>query len=523
VKERIQRLLLGLNAGIYEKETALSLALLASIAGESIFLLGPPGVAKSLVARRLKYAYHNVAAFEYLMSRFSTPDEIFGPVKISELKNNDKYERSVDHYLPAAGVVFLDEIWKAGPSIQNALLTIINEKLFRNGGRELPVPMKALVAASNELPAKDEGLEALWDRFLVRLAVGGIKDREKFHQMTEMTGNAAPAVSEEDKITDSDYAAWSEAIDRVSVPPHIRHVIDVIRASLAKAGADNSGGIYVSDRRWKKIVRLLRASAFLNDRAEVDLMDCFLIRYCIWHDETQIAAANTIVRDAAARHGYRGAFDFEAFEEELARFKAEIEKETIYVKDERFDVLAVPFPGYYEINAPPTPNKKLISQYDYHRLTDSYQSVNLAFKNPSYSDVKSSGLNNIRKGNGRFSIRVDDKEYQLKTITHGRKYRRTRKPAPELEKAWDLRVTALLEALKNAGAAVERRYQKEAPRLRDNLFVPPEKAAVVEAHVSNILKEIEKKALDAALLQNNYKKIAGEETVFDGGDNWDNG
>ncbi len=308
VKDQIQQLLQALNEGLYEKEETMALALLSAIAGESIFLLGAPGVAKSLIARRLKFAFKDGKAFEYLMNRFSTPDDIFGSVSIKALKE-DKYERITDDYLPGATVVFLDEIWKAGPSIQNALLTVLNEKLYRNGAQEVKVPMKALISASNELPAKGEGLEALWDRFIVRLLVGGISETEAFNKMITTKSNAyEDNVPAKIKITDAQYNDWSKAIDDIAIPVNVLNVIQVIRATIQEHNNnDNKNGesLYVSDRRWRKMIRLMRTSAFLNDRKEVDLMDCFLILHCIWDEVEQAETVSRLVKTSISKHGYK--------------------------------------------------------------------------------------------------------------------------------------------------------------------------------------------------------------------------
>lgn len=318
--ERFKQLLGEMNRGIYEKETEISLSLLAALAGESIILLGPPGVAKSMVARQLKTAFREAQSFEYLMSRFSTPDEIFGPVSIQKLKTSDTYERAVEGYLPTADVVFLDEIWKAGPAIQNTLLTVINEKIFRNGNREMHLPLKLLVAASNELPAKGEGLEALWDRFVIRIESRPIKLEKNFRAMllevkseeqrasevkSEERGvkeqsSAAEGKANSNAITAEEYAGWTERIDKIGVKIEVLDAISAIRKSLRAVNVDETAerrNIYVSDRRWKNIVRLLRTSAFMQDREEVDICDLLPIYHCLWQEpEERDAIRNIVIR-----------------------------------------------------------------------------------------------------------------------------------------------------------------------------------------------------------------------------------
>lgn len=325
--ERFKQLLGEMNRGIYEKETEISLSLLAALAGESIILLGPPGVAKSMVARQLKTAFREAQSFEYLMSRFSTPDEIFGPVSIQKLKTSDTYERAVEGYLPTADVVFLDEIWKAGPAIQNTLLTVINEKIFRNGKREMHLPLKLLVAASNELPAKGEGLEALWDRFVIRIESRPIKLEKNFRAMlleaptdflgptdftdsTDSSGSKGKSDSTDFssptdstdfsdlKITAEEYAEWAEKICKIGVKEEVLDAISAIRKSLRAVNVDEAAerrNIYVSDRRWKNIVRLLRTSAFMQDREEVDICDLLPIYHCLWQEPEERDAIRSIV------------------------------------------------------------------------------------------------------------------------------------------------------------------------------------------------------------------------------------
>ena len=348
VHDRMEQLLTALNSGLYEKEEAVRLSLLTAVAGESMFLLGAPGCAKSMIACRIAKAFkadgdNPVRYFEYLMNQFSTPEEIFGNLSIKalcgECEDNDNKEeqrRLTEGFLPTADIAFLDEIWKANPPILNALLTIINERKFHNGSKVEDVPLKALFSASNELPAKNHGLEALYDRFILRLCVDFIQDEDNFFKMLEQPSSTEFKIPDELKqilIANDELKAWKTKIDGVSLSEEAKTVISAIRKELTAQNekldeADkNSGEAFeVGDRRWKKIARILKTSAFLNDRAEVDLMDCSLIEHCIWSTEAQQKKAREIVSKCIEENGLDCDTAIEDIEEQIEEFAANVEQ-----------------------------------------------------------------------------------------------------------------------------------------------------------------------------------------------------
>src|SRR5574344_1545903 len=381
MKERMVVLLREMNKGIYEKESEIALALLAALAGESIILLGPPGVAKSMIARRLKLAFEDAHSFEYLMSRFSTPDEIFGPVSISRLKSSDRYERSIEGYLPSSDVVFLDEIWKAGPAIQNSLLTVINEKLFRNGNTEIRLPLKLLVAASNELPTQGEGLEALWDRFIIRLESECIKNEEDFYQML-LDNETDDVETGRWKISNDEYSNWQFQIREIKISRYVLECITEIRKELKGVEVDSSEQhrpIYVSDRRWKKIMNIMKASAFVHGRSEVTAMDILPVYHCLWNEPDEITGTKRMIIAAL----------FAEYARKIERLSTALKADLKVTKvrealeqarrrnDHRDDDLAVVDGFYYQIDDHRTGNSVVLDRKS-TRLNSSHQIISYA-------------------------------------------------------------------------------------------------------------------------------------------------
>ena len=281
LKPRLQRIRDALSEGLIERDIPIRLALLAALAGEHVLLIGPPGTAKSELARRLRLAFTGQTYFERLLTRFSVPEELFGPLSIKALEE-DQYQRQTDGYLPTAAVAFLDEIFKANSAILNALLTLLNEREFDNGTQRIKTPLVSVVGASNELPQEEE-LLALYDRFLVRYHVGPVTD-EGFAKLLDLRGQAKPAIEAALMLTPADLEQIHAAAMKVAVPAEVASLLKAMR----KHCQDQK--IPVSDRRWRKALFLLQVAAHTDGRAAVSVWDCWLLQHCLWHKPEEITA-----------------------------------------------------------------------------------------------------------------------------------------------------------------------------------------------------------------------------------------
>ncbi len=259
-----------LEAGLVERGRVVRLALLAALAGEHTLLVGPPGTAKSELARRLHLAFAGARYFERLLTRFTVPEELFGPLSISALEQ-DRYERITTGFLPQASIAFIDEVFKANSAILNALLTLLNEREFDNGAGRERCPLVSVIGATNEVPA-DEVAEAFFDRFLMRLPVGPVSG-PGFLGLLALDAAAPPAIAQ--PLDEADLAALHAGAAAVRLPQQVAQLLAELRARLA------GDEVYVSDRRWVKVAWLLKVAAASEGRDAVAVWDLWLLPWCV--------------------------------------------------------------------------------------------------------------------------------------------------------------------------------------------------------------------------------------------------
>jgi len=291
MQQKLIKLINALSENLVERKDVIQLSLLTMLAGENLILIGPPGTAKSEIGRRMSQVIKDVNYYEYLLTKFTTPEEIFGPLSIKELKEGN-FKRNTQGYLPTSNVVFLDEIFKANSAILNSLLTIINEKIFHNGKDKEKSPLVSLIGASNELPIGDDELSALYDRFLVRKFVGYVSEKNinaLFHIQTEEF-----KLNENLKFTTDEIKSLQKEIQNIAIPKKIIQVIKNIRSAIKKEFKENMDESF-SDRRLVKIQKLLKSSAFTNNRQEVNISDILLLKHCLWNNPENRDKVSSII------------------------------------------------------------------------------------------------------------------------------------------------------------------------------------------------------------------------------------
>jgi MoxR-like ATPase len=295
---RLQEAARVLDRSFLDKQEIIRLMIISVIAGEHLILVGPPGTAKSalirLFARLMDCRY-----FEYLLTRFTEPNELFGPVDMAAFREGE-YRRRVDGMLPEAEIVFLDEVFKANSAILNSLLTLLNERRYISGSHAVECPLLSVFGASNAVP-NDENLQALFDRFLLRVLSDNL-DSYHFHNlvargvelelrsMMDSVGGPRPVISSEEiRAVQRGYGEVMDLSEEFVTT--YKGLIFQIR----------SEGISVSDRRVVKLTKLLAASALFDGRPTPCEADFFVLKH-IWNNLDQAEILGEIVTPVVDRY-----------------------------------------------------------------------------------------------------------------------------------------------------------------------------------------------------------------------------
>jgi len=284
---KMSRIKEWLESVLISREDEIRGFLVALLAREHMLMVGPPGTAKSLLALAGCLCIKDAKFFQQLMTKYSTPEEVNGPISLKGLEH-DKYERKIENKLPDATIAFLDEVYKANSAILNSLLRQMNERKFENGTNILDTPLQTMVAASNEFPEGEE-LGAMFDRFALKYVVHYIGDDDflTLLQMSDVDPSSGPKIS----LMELE-RCQKDVENKVSISNDVFQKVKDIRINLMQKG------IVASDRKWRQAIKLIKANAYLNGNHAVQVSDLMILKDALWKEEAQIALVVDVIMES---------------------------------------------------------------------------------------------------------------------------------------------------------------------------------------------------------------------------------
>ncbi|MGD6756959.1 AAA family ATPase [Streptomyces sp. BH105] len=271
-----------LSERFYERADVVRTLMTALLAGQHSLVLGPPGTAKSELARELTGRIEGAAYWEILLSKFTAPTRMFGPIDVAALARGE-YRQVYDGRATTAHIAFIDEIFKCSTAALNETLGYLNERIYHpeNGGAPIHCPLIGAITASNELP-EGEDSAAIYDRLLVRIEVGYLEDPSNFAALVRSAvGGRAEAPARTTVQLAELRRAVTETVPAVAVPDAVVDAVCTLRAALRRKE------LVASDRRWRQAVGLLQASAYLDGRPEVAETDLSVLTHVLWDSPAQ--------------------------------------------------------------------------------------------------------------------------------------------------------------------------------------------------------------------------------------------
>ena len=296
VVARLQKVGDILARSFLDKQELIRLLLVSVVAGEHMVLIGPPGTAKSALVRQFARLI-DARYFDYLLTRFTEPNELFGPVDIRAFREGT-YTRRTTGMLPEAEIVFLDEVFKSNSAILNSLLTVLNERRFSNGAQVMKVPLLSLFGASNEVP-NDDNLAAIFDRFLLRVVSNNL-DSYHFSGLIERGLRIESQALSEQPVVPIVTAADLHRLNQ-ALGSRLQFSEELLSRYKGLVFQIRSEGVSISDRRVVKLLKLVAASALVDGRTEANDSDFFILRH-VWNNLDQSELLDEIVTPVVERY-----------------------------------------------------------------------------------------------------------------------------------------------------------------------------------------------------------------------------